>query len=395
VRAVEPGRASSRPWAEVPAEVGDVLRPRLDAMATQIVEGVRTEVPEYARPLEGPFGHALQEGVTVALAEFVQLLGTDTEVSDLPVYRQLGRAQLREGRTLDALQSAYRLGARVAWREAVQAGERAGLAPKVLYRTAEAIFAYIDRLADASVTGWAQEQALRAGTVQAHRHALVELLTRRPSPSGAELEQAALLAAWPVPAVVAAVAVGDVDPVALARRLPVGTLGAPLEAAGVLLVPDADGPGQRERLDEGLRGVRAVVGPVVPWLDAPRTVGRVLAAWPQHAAGRWGDHAQVQADDHLLELLLSADPALTADLAARRLRPLRDLPPGARRRAEQTLRAWLDAHGDVPRTAEALDVHPQTVRYRLGLLREQLGDVLEDPTARLELALALRSAAPA
>jgi hypothetical protein len=395
VREVEPGRSSSRAWAEVPAEVGDVLRPRLHAMATQIVEGVRSEVPEYARPLEGPFGRALQEGVTVALDQFVHLLGTDTEVSDLQVYRQLGRAQLREGRTLDALQSAYRLGARVAWREAVEAGERAGLAPQVLYRTAEAIFAYIDRLADASVTGWAQEQALRAGTVQAHRHALVELLTRRPPASAAELEQAALLAGWPVPAVVAAVAVGEADPVALARRLPAGALGAALEVAGVLLVPDAAGPGQRERLHAGLRDVRAVLGPVVPWADAPRSLGRVLAAWPQHAAGRLGEDLHVQADDHLLELLLAAEPGLTADLAARRLRPLQDLPAGARRRAEQTLRAWLDAHGDVPRAASTLDVHPQTVRYRLGLLREQLGDALEDPTARLELALALRASPPA
>jgi DNA-binding PucR family transcriptional regulator len=41
--------------------------------------------------------------------------------------------------------------------------------------------------------------------------------------------------------------------------------------------------------------------------------------------------------------------------------------------------------------AAELGVHPQTVRYRLRQLRELFGTALEDPDARFELALALRS----
>ena len=41
--------------------------------------------------------------------------------------------------------------------------------------------------------------------------------------------------------------------------------------------------------------------------------------------------------------------------------------------------------------ARELHVHPQTVRYRLARLREQFGATLEDPDARFELELALRS----
>ena len=41
--------------------------------------------------------------------------------------------------------------------------------------------------------------------------------------------------------------------------------------------------------------------------------------------------------------------------------------------------------------AAALHVHPQTVRYRMGRLREIYGDRLDDPDARFELELALRS----
>ena len=42
--------------------------------------------------------------------------------------------------------------------------------------------------------------------------------------------------------------------------------------------------------------------------------------------------------------------------------------------------------------AGELDVHPQTVRYRLKQLRELFGERLEDPEARFELSLALRAA---
>jgi DNA-binding PucR family transcriptional regulator len=57
----------------------------------------------------------------------------------------------------------------------------------------------------------------------------------------------------------------------------------------------------------------------------------------------------------------------------------------------ETLRAWLDAHGEARPAADRLHVHVQTVRYRLDRLRELMGDAaLDDPERRLELALALR-----
>ncbi|OLT23630.1 hypothetical protein BJF78_31900 [Pseudonocardia sp. CNS-139] len=102
---------------------------------------------------------------------------------------------------------------------------------------------------------------------------------------------------------------------------------------------------------------------------------------PRHARPR---------DEHLLALVLAAEPDLAAALRERALGRLRALPAGAAARAEETLRAWLDAHGDVAATAAELHVHPQTVRYRLAGLRDVLGGALDDPAARLELAVALR-----
>ena len=79
------------------------------------------------------------------------------------------------------------------------------------------------------------------------------------------------------------------------------------------------------------------------------------------------------ADEHLPALLLAAEPALAADLARTRLAPLDTLAAGPRERLAATLRAWLDRPGQVQAVAAALDVHPQTVRYRLKQLRELFG----------------------
>ena len=77
--------------------------------------------------------------------------------------------------------------------------------------------------------------------------------------------------------------------------------------------------------------------------------------------------------------------------AERALAPLAGLRPAARARLSATLRAWLDHPGQVQPVAERLHVHPQTVRYRVAQLRELFGERLDDPDARFELALALRS----
>jgi DNA-binding PucR family transcriptional regulator len=69
-------------------------------------------------------------------------------------------------------------------------------------------------------------------------------------------------------------------------------------------------------------------------------------------------------------------------------------PPAARAPMAATLRAYLDHRGNAPAMAEALHVHPQTVRYRLRRLRELFGDALEDPEARFELEAAVRVPRP-
>ena len=61
-----------------------------------------------------------------------------------------------------------------------------------------------------------------------------------------------------------------------------------------------------------------------------------------------------------------------------------------RAKLTETLEAWLDHRAASRRSPQALHIHPQTVRYRLGQLRERI-DRLEDPDRRFELAVALRA----
>lgn len=60
----------------------------------------------------------------------------------------------------------------------------------------------------------------------------------------------------------------------------------------------------------------------------------------------------------------------------------------------ETLRAWLEAFGDVIAAAAAVYVHPNTFRYRLRRLAEVGGLDLDDPEARFAAMLQLRVVAP-
>jgi DNA-binding PucR family transcriptional regulator len=158
----------------------------------------------------------------------------------------------------------------------------------------------------------------------------------------------------------------------------------------VAFVGDPDAPRRRAQLAEAVGTRPAALGPTVAPAAAARSVERARRALDLRAAGALPGDGLLVAAEHAAELLLHADTRLAGELATARLAPLDTLRPGARERLVETLRAWLDRQGRIDETARALDVHPQTVRYRLAQLREAFGPDLDDPEARFELALALR-----
>ncbi|HEY5429865.1 MAG TPA: hypothetical protein VIK04_12165, partial [Solirubrobacteraceae bacterium] len=168
---------AAQPWHELPPGVVAVLRPALDDVGREMIEAVGT-VPAYSRPLEGPFGDGIHAGVQQALLHLVAEIEAGGPVDRLDVYRALGRGEMRAGRSLESLLSAYRIGARVAWRRFAALGVEAGLAPDTLYLLAESIFAYIDVLSAESAEGYALEQSAAAGESQLRRRRLVRMLLR-------------------------------------------------------------------------------------------------------------------------------------------------------------------------------------------------------------------------
>src|SRR5918997_265523 len=139
----------TEPWRALPASVAELMEPELDAITDEILATIAREVPEYARPFEGSFGRGVRPGVTEALRQFVDLIRSPSGARGpgREVYVALGRGELRQGRTLDSLQSAYRVGARVAWRRVAEAARRAGLDPEAISLLAESIFALVERIA--------------------------------------------------------------------------------------------------------------------------------------------------------------------------------------------------------------------------------------------------------
>jgi GAF domain-containing protein len=86
---------------------------------------------------------------------------------------------------------------------------------------------------------------------------------------------------------------------------------------------------------------------------------------------------------HAILLRLKELVASEPDLLKGHIEILEAHDAGGRGQYIQTLRAYLDAFGDVPTAAAALDVHPNTFRYRMRRLTEVSGLILDDPVERL------------
>lgn len=377
------------------------LRDLLPTMADEVVGAIIVEVPSYTGALSGRMGTNIRRAVQTALGNFLDLAGEPDERSsgETPgigseAAYELGRGEARSGRSMNALLAAYRVGARVAWRGFSNAAVSSGVSADRVAKFAELVFAYIDELSATSAAGHADELAT-SGRV---RERYLEQLGRDLLDGAAEdvLLAAAERADWPLPETLTAVLLPSALAHAASRLLDPRTLLVSWDVRGqseptaVLLVPDVDGA-DRGHLLRVLRERQAVVGPARPWPVAQASFARAARAMPMKASE---DPAPLDTETCLVDLVLSADAEAYADLRARALAPLSELRPNVAQRLEDTLRAWLLHQGRRDAIAAELFVHPQTVRYRVGQLRDVFGEALDDPRQILELTLALAVTPP-
>ena len=402
------------------AETAAVVRSSLGGAIPEMIEAIGRAVPEYTRPAgTGPddtgrarpdYQQRLADAVTGAVGSFIARVAQPDRSMEpvLDEFRVIGGTAAREGRTLDGLQDALRLGARVAWRWLCEAG--ASLDRRELSRVGEAVFGYLDELAAACARGYAEAGALATGDRQRR---LLDLILADPPPRPEQVAAQARAADWILPAQVAVAVLGRQrrDHGRDTLLLPPGVLADWTAADPCLLIPDPDGPGRQAALDRALRdralldralldraqgGRPAVIGPSIPLARAAQSL-----RWARHArtlvqagvipAGNGPDgNGPIRCDQHLSTLLVLADEDLAAALGARRLAPLARLRPAQRDRIAETLLAWLQLGENAAEVAQRIHVHPQTVRYRLRQITELFGDQLRDPDCRFELQLALR-----
>ncbi|GAA1982591.1 helix-turn-helix domain-containing protein [Amycolatopsis minnesotensis] len=381
---------SRRLWSLIPPDLVERFRPHATAMASAMVHEIRRAVPEYARPLDGPVGEDIRQGVRQAvLCAFSDFSGIPRQGSRgdwIRMFHHLGRVEFAERGNLDCLQTAYRVGGRVAWRHLSAFAQRHGVSSEVICVCAEAVFAYVDEICTLSGAGYAAAQAEAEGSRSRHRRVLLERILSGAARSPRAMAELAQSAGWPLPSEVTMVALSEVD----------GPLCLVSADADILM--DLDGPqpylllpGDVPVPDPALPETRAAVGPKVPLADAAtslRWARRTLdlmgrGVLPGTAVQRW--------DDHLATMWLHSDQFLLSAMAARNLAPLDGLTPKQRSRMSATLLAWLKARGGAPDVAAQLGVHPQTARYRIRQLEELFGKSLDDPAQRFALEVTLRA----
>ena len=378
----------------VPRGFAEQLRREAPSLAAEIFREIRRQIPEYDRPLDSLFSTGLLLGVETALAEFADAAegcGVSAELR-ARVYRGLGRSELAEGRSMDSLQSACRLGGRIAWRRYARVARRLGMRSEQMVDLAEAVFAHVDQIATASVLGYAQAKA-DSGAAHERRRTLLRLLL-----DGADatlVEEAARSADWCLPDILACVALGahpgpPPSSSSTSIRLPERLLADLSSLDPYILVPEPELWLDKPEIVEFLRERHAVVGPFVRPAAAADSLRWARTARDRLPAPLLTD-GPVLCDAHLPALLLLGDEPLVRLFGERRLAPLAALTVKQRDRLEATLLAWLETNrGSAPQVAARLGVHPQTARSRLHRVQELFGPALAEPKSRFEIEVALR-----
>jgi PucR C-terminal helix-turn-helix domain len=372
------------------------MLPELERVAEEMIEAIQGGVPEYARPLDDAYRGTVRRAVTHAIGQFVERIANPAapRKRTAEMFREIGRIEAAEGRNLEPLQMALRLGARVAWRSLCAKALDEWLDADVLARVGEAIFLYLDELAGACAEGFTSARAEVVGELERRRRRLLNLVVADPPASPDAIAELARAARWTLPRRVAIVALRhqDNDYFGPLPPLPPDVIMDTSRDVLCLLVPDPDGPGRAQMIERGLRGWTGAIGPAVPLARASRSLrwARQALALTERGIPSFSERV-VRCADHLGTLVIFSDEELARALSAARLVPFQELRPPQRDILAETLLSWLQNGGNAKAVARQLHIHPQTARYRLRQLQSLFGETLDDPDSRFELEIALRA----
>jgi hypothetical protein len=383
------------PEGVTPAMVAS-LRRHVPGIAREAVAEIERGVPQYARPHDARYAEGLGTAVELAIGHFVDLLADPgaSSAETMAFFREVGVGEAREGRGLDPLQAALRTGAGVAVRRLTEASERSRhrVTASMIAQIAQAVLAYLDGLAAVVAEGHSEVAARAEGERRNRRRALLELLISEPAPSAAELREPARRAEWLLPRTVAAVALREEAPgTARQPALSDDVLSGTHLDEPCLILPDPIGPGRRRMLRSGLRGWVAAVGPTVTPAELAGSLRWARQTLALATSGVIPHGGLVASEDHVPMLLLSQDRELLERAASRRLAPLMKLRPSQRHRLAETFLVSLECGFNATQVSTRLQVHPQTIRYRVRQLETFFGEDIYEPGLRLEFHMLLHA----
>ncbi|MCD0449355.1 helix-turn-helix domain-containing protein [Actinocorallia sp. API 0066] len=372
------------------AELGAVLRGRLPEVAAEAILEVEAQVPAVVRPHDPRYAAFLGQAVRWGIGRFVELLaGGDARLEELHgFYRELGVMIAEEGIPQESWQSCFRVATGVAINRLTEAvGTHPGVTPTAIARVAQDVLYYLEQITGAMNEGYAGARSA-SDTLQYRRKLLDLLISDDPRPE--DVHQLALDADWPVPRTIAAVALRPhPDTVALRPVIPADALPGLHHPEPCLIIPDPAGPGHRQRHAAELRDWIAAVGPTVGVTRAAESLRWARRTLDLAAQGHLGPDRLIHAGDHTLPIVLLHGGEMMDHLTRTLLAPVTTLRKSSRRPLMETLLRCLQCGFNATEVAVSLNLHPQSIRYRIRQLEDVFGPTIRDPERNLEYQSAL------
>jgi carbohydrate diacid regulator len=372
-----------------------------DRIATAIFEGLRTEIPAYGAIQDPELIRDVQAVSAAIVTIWLRAIKTgEIDEDELSPIHQGARRRVRQGVDLQSLLKAYRVAIRVMWRELLLSPEWRSpeLAP-LLAVLAEWALDFTDAMTTEVDTAYLDEQSRLAGEAELRRSSLLELVLAG-HPDEARLELMPDLRRLHV------VAVAEVSDDLPMERL--DRVGAVLErhaqaklwtvrhkaVVAVLRRVPAEKREVTLKLLEDLVASEPIVTRIGLGGDSAGPESTPLSYAEAHDALRigkalFGDSRRV----HDFTALGQYGIALREPLVAERWTEsvLAEQAAGLRKSwSLPTLESYFVKRGNLKLVARELGVHVNTVKYRLAILRGQLGPRIDDGDFAVELLLALR-----
>lgn len=362
------------------AELVTSMEDELDGLTDRIVERIRDEIPDFRRLPVGALGHAVRGNVGRALTALRELRPPTGE--ELERAAAIGRERAEQGLSVDAVLHAYRISVTGVWSRFGELARARGADVASVLAFSETLWLWADAVMDVVAAAHREVELERTREEQQLRDAFVfAALFGTIDPTELRRDSAAY-GLDPDRGYVPFRARASRTAAVPSRHVALALSGED----GVAATLDHDLIGIAVRRPPPVGGVCAGIGPPSRLAELPAAFA--LAGRALQTALAFGEEGVFSLSDLSIRPAILIDAALGDAFVARYLEPLAAL-GRLGDELEATLRSWFDRDMRIEETAQALHVHPNTLRHRLRRFEEATDANLRSPADLAELWWAL------